>query len=73
MTNYTVAIATYYNGAWHADVTTESAQISEQEAIKRGHELSNLGAFPLYTEYVDNQMTCYMVEYNGHLERAFGL
>lgn len=71
MTTYTVAMATYYNGTWHIDRNTESVMMDETSVINEGKRLASLGAFPLYTEYVDGEQNKPMIEYNGHLEYAF--
>ena len=73
MTTYTVAMATYYNNTWHVDAATESAHMTERAVIMCGRELASRGAFPLYMEYVNNEMVHYMVEYNGSLECAYGM
>lgn len=65
---YTVGIATWYNGQWHLDPSTETAPISELDAIREGRELAVLGAFALYFEVETNRP---MVEHHGRLEPAF--
>ena len=65
---YTVGIATWYNGQWHLDPSTETAPMSEFEAIREGRELAALGAFALYFEDETDRP---MIEYQGRLEPAF--
>lgn len=65
---YTVGIATWYNGQWHLDPSTETAPMGELEAIREGHELAALGAFALYFEVETDRP---MIEYQGRLEPAF--
>lgn len=68
---YTVSMATYYLNSWHKDPSTESAIMDEQSVIIEGRKLAAMGAFPLYTQYVDGVAMRDMVEYNGKLEFAF--
>lgn len=65
---YTVSMATWYDGQWNLDLETESNQMDEQTVIRAGHRLSEMGAMPLYTEYMNNIPGRVMIEFNGHLE-----
>lgn len=67
---YTASIATWYNGKWHLDPTTETAQMSEHEAIAVGRAMTNVGMV-IYKEYVSETAEHLLVECNGHLEPAF--
>ncbi len=71
MKQYTVGMATYYNGDWHIDHSTEIELTTVVNAIAEGRKLAALGAFPLYTEFVDGERGRKMLEYDGHLEYAF--
>jgi hypothetical protein len=64
-------MATWYDGQWHLDPTTESDKMDEQAVIRAGHELSEMGATVFYTEYKNNFPGRIMIEFNGHLEPAF--
>jgi len=72
MRTYIVGMASWYRQAWHIDYSTVCEPTTEENAIKRGHELASMGAFPLYVEYQDGVRTHYMIEFNGHLEIAAG-
>ena len=73
MLKYTVAMATHYNDSWHLDYSTESAMMDEQSVIIEGHKLTDLGAFPLYTEYKNGVKTNIMIEWDNRLVLAFGM
>ena len=71
MKRYTVAMATWYNGAWHIDYNTESSMMDECNVIIEGRRLKELGAVPMYIEYKGNERVRTMNEFEGHLEYAF--
>ena len=67
MKQYTAAMATYYHNAWHIDYGTETERTDEQSAISAGHALEAIGAFVLYTLYVDGERKSMMIEENKKL------
>ena len=67
MKQYTAAMATYYRNAWHIDYATETERTNEQSAINAGHALEAIGAFVLYTLYVDGERKSMMIEENKKL------
>jgi len=69
MKQYTAAMATWYGQAWHIDYATETAKADETTAIRDGHALAALGAFVLFTMYVDGVRTHEMMEENGQLKK----
>lgn len=71
MKQYTVGMATYYNGEWHIDHSTEIEPTNIKNAIIEGQRLASLGAFPMYTEIINGERGRKMLEYDGHLEYAF--
>ena len=68
MKQYTAAMATYYSDEWHIDYGTESTRMNEQDAIAAGHALAALGAFVLYTMYVDGERKAMMIEEDKKLK-----
>ena len=68
---YTVSIATFYGGKWHIDRTSESAPMSEQEAIEAGRIIAALGTFMLYTEYINGIAGRIMIDDGHGLKPAF--
>lgn len=70
MKKYTASTATFYGGKWHLDPSTESAPMSETEAITAGHRFTGI-VMVIYREYVNGVAGRAMLEYDGHLEPAF--